>query len=152
MGPSGSKAGEVRDSHNLPDLAPRGFDLEVHVGVSKVNPGLVIVGRDPIFVSNGAEMVELLIEDTRDILDDSVVAIPEKFREAKNSSCGGTSVKLRVKSIPLRLVWRENTDNILHCSGMVFHLTFEILHHEQLHGILRVLSVVKAAHLVNILL
>ena len=85
---------KVIDGNDFPDLTSWGLDLEIHVCIPKVDPGLAVTGWDTILVSNGAEMLKLVIEHVRDISVDPVVAIPEEPGEAEDGLGSGADVKL----------------------------------------------------------
>ena len=135
-----------------PGCTTRGLDLEKHVGLSKVNPGLVVVWSNSIFEGNRAEMLKLVVEHVRDILGNPLVIVPHEPREAVDSPGGGTSVKLCIESVPVGLGWGKDSDNLSYICDGVLHLHVEILNHEELHGKLSVHGVVKATYLVHILL
>ena len=137
---------------NTPSITARGLDLEKHVRFSKVNPGLVVVWGNPIFKSNRAEMVKLVIEHVRNIIGDSLIFVPHEPREAEDSPGGEASVKLCIESVPVGLGWGKDSDNLSYICDGVLHLHVEILDHEELHGKLSVHGVVKATYLVHILL
>ena len=107
---------------NTPSITARGLDLEKHVRLSKVNPGLVVVWGNPIFKSNRAEMVKLVIEHVRDIIGDSLIFVPHEPREAEDSPGGEASVKLCIESVPVGL-GRGNTLTIFVISVVEFFIS-----------------------------
>ena len=144
--------GKVRDMDNIPGITARRLDLEKHVWLPEVNPGLVVVCGNTVFEGNRADMLKLVVEHVRDIIGDSLVFIPHEPCEAENSPGGSTSIKLCIESVPVRLGWGKDSDNVLDSCGEVLHLHVEILNHEQLHGKLGVCGVVEATYVVHVLL
>ena len=127
------------------------LDLEIHICIPKVNPGLVVTGWDTVFIGNGVEMLKLVVEHVRDIHVDPVVVIPEEPGEAKDSLGSGAGVKLGVQSVPVFLGRWKNSHNITSLCDLVFHLKSQVLDHKHLHGKVSVTGVVSAAHILNIL-
>ena len=118
----GSERGKVMDRDNLPGMGMGWFDLQVHIGVPKVDPSLVVVWGYTVTVGYPTEVIKLVIERLRDIHDGLMVSVPEELSETIDSPGGSTGIKLDIERVPLRFVWGKHSHNVAKLSDVVLHL------------------------------